>query len=111
MKQLTTIAFALALLGLPGCAGDPVRKEAHQWVESGARLVDVRTPDEYAAGHIEGAVNIPVQELPGRVDELAPKDAPVVVYCRSGARSASARRTLEAAGYTKVLDLGPMSRW
>jgi len=110
----TAIAVAFALgLGptLSGCSDDPVRAEAHQIVESGGRLVDVRTPDEFAAGHIEGAVNIPVQDLPARMDELDPKDEPIVVYCRSGARSGSAKRTLESAGYTKVFDLGPMSRW
>ena len=106
------IAFALGLVPtLSGCSGDPVRAEAHQIVDAGARLVDVRTPEEFAAGHIEGAVNIPVQDLPARMDELGRKDEPIVVYCRSGARSGSAKRTLESAGYTNVFDLGPMSRW
>jgi rhodanese-related sulfurtransferase len=45
------------------------------------------------------------------MDELGRKDERIVVYCRSGARSASAKRTLESAGYTKVFDLGAMSRW
>ena len=106
------IAFALGLVPtMSGCTDDPVRAEAHQMVEAGARLVDVRTVEEFAAGHIEGALNIPVQELPARMNELDRKDEPIVVYCRSGARSASAKRTLESAGYTRVFDLGPMSRW
>lgn len=114
MKSSTVLAAAFTLGLVPtlgGCVEDPVRTEAHQIVEAGARLVDVRTPEEFDAGHIDGAVNIPVQDLPARMDELGRKDEPIVVYCRSGARSGSAKRTLEAAGYTKVVDLGPMSRW
>jgi phage shock protein E len=86
--------------------------DARRWVSEGARLVDVRSPSEYASGHIEGAVNIPVQELPTRVGELGrDKARPIVVYCRSGSRSAHAKRLLEHAGFAKVGNLGPMSRW
>jgi phage shock protein E len=90
---------------------DAVRTEAHALVEKGAVLVDVRTPQEFASGHIDGAVNIPVTDLAVRQAELGDKDQAIVVYCRSGARSASAKRTLEASGFTHVLDLGPMTRW
>jgi phage shock protein E len=114
MKFSTALALAFTLglaPALTGCLDDPVQTEAHQIVESGARLIDVRTAEEFSAGHIEGAVNIPVQELPARIGELGAKNDPIVVYCRSGARSGSAKRMLESAGYTKVFDLGPMSRW
>ncbi len=84
--------------------------QAKQLVKDGAVLLDVRTPGEFASGHIDGAINIPVQELGGRLGELKDKNKTVVVYCRSGARSASAAATLEAAGYT-TRDLGPMSAW
>ena len=57
-------------------------EEARRLVESGARLVDVRTPGEFAAGHLPGAINIPVQDLERRLHELGPKQAPIVVYCR-----------------------------
>jgi len=91
--------------------GDVSGAEARQLVQAGARLVDVRTPGEFAAGHLAGALNIPVQELDGRMQELLPKDAAVVVYCRSGHRSGNAARMLKSAGFATVHDLGPMTRW
>ena len=84
---------------------------AKQLVEDGARLVDVRSPAEYASGHIPGAINIPVQELSDRIGELAPNDKPIVLYCQSGMRSASAVRFLKAAGYERVHNLGAMRSW
>ena len=85
--------------------------DARRLVENGALLVDVRTADEFAAGHLPGAVNLPVGDLQSRVDELAPKERPVVVYCRSGMRSGRAARILTDSGYVAVHNLGPMSRW
>jgi len=91
--------------------GDISSAEARGLVQAGARLVDVRTPGEFAAGHIPGAVNIPVGELNARMSELDPRDVAVVVYCRSGQRSSSAARLFRSAGFKAVRDLGPMSRW
>jgi len=85
--------------------------DARQLVTDGALLVDVRTAGEYQDGGIEGSVNIPIQELPGRMDELGEKDRPIVVYCQSGGRSAMAKRLLEGNGFTKVHDLGPIRAW
>lgn len=85
--------------------------QAHALVEGGATLIDVRSAGEYASGHIEGARNIPVGEIGERTSEVGAKDKPVVVYCRSGMRSAQAQSTLEAAGFTQVHNLGGMSRW
>jgi len=85
--------------------------EARRLVDAGARLVDVRSPQEFATGHLPGAVNIPVQDLERRIGELTGKDRPIVLYCRSGARSSSAARLLASAGYTQVHDLGAMSSW
>ena len=73
-------------------------------------LLDVRTPEEFASGHIEGAVNINVETLASRLDEV-PQDAPVVVYCRSGNRSATASQILVGAGYEGVYDLGGIQTW
>ena len=86
-------------------------EEAHALVDQGAVLVDVRTKQEFAAGHLPGAINIPVQDLDVRVNELGNTHTPVVVYCRSGTRSSYAAGVLERAGYERVLDLGPMSAW
>jgi rhodanese-related sulfurtransferase len=83
--------------------------DARAKVEKGALLLDVRTPGEFAMGAIPGAKNIPVQSLGGRLDELA-KDKPIVVYCASGMRSASALSLLKSKGYD-AYDLGPASRW
>lgn len=79
-------------------------------VSQGALLLDVRSHEEFLRGHIEGAVNIPVQDLPARMSELGTPEREIVVYCRSGARSASAARFLKQAGY-RVKDIGPMSAW
>jgi rhodanese-related sulfurtransferase len=85
--------------------------EARALVAKGALLVDVRSEGEHAGGAIEGSINIPIQELSGRMDELGDKDAEVVVYCQSGGRSAMAKRLLEKNGFTKVHDLGGIGRW
>lgn len=73
-------------------------------------LIDVRTPEEFAAGHIAGAINISVQSLPDRLDEV-PNDETIVVYCRSGNRSATATEILVDAGYSPVYDLGGIQDW
>jgi phage shock protein E len=92
-------------------AGKSSSAEAHAVVAGGGRLVDVRSPGEFASGHLDGAINIPVDQLASRSGEIGPADTPVVVYCRSGARSASAAGVLRRNGFTRVLDLGPMTRW
>jgi phage shock protein E len=80
-------------------------------VASGAKLVDVRTPGEFAAGHLDGAVNIPLDLLAQRFKDLGPKDGKIVLYCRSGARSGRAKAMLEQQGFEHVFNLGAMSRW
>ena len=75
------------------------------------QLIDVRTPEEFASGHIEGAVNIPVDSLTQRMSEVS-KDKPIVVYCRSGNRSAQAALVLEMLGFQNVKNLeGGMVEW
>jgi rhodanese-related sulfurtransferase len=78
-------------------------------LRSGAKIVDVRSPAEFRGGAYPGAVNIPLQELRARLGEI-PKDRPVVLYCASGVRSASAVRILEAAGYAEVLNAGGLGQ-
>ena len=75
-------------------------------------LIDVREPSEFEAGHIPAAVNVPLGQVVAGIEELGiAKDAPLIVYCRSGARSANAARLLNAAGFTHVLDLGGIINW
>jgi phage shock protein E len=70
-----------------------------------ALLLDVRSPGEFASGHLKGARNIPVGDLPRRLRDVGSKGRTVLVYCASGSRSGSARRLLEREGY-RVIDLG-----
>ncbi|MBW2225304.1 MAG: rhodanese-like domain-containing protein [Deltaproteobacteria bacterium] len=85
--------------------------DARALVAQGATLLDVRSPEEFGGGHIDGAINIPVQELVGRAGELGNKVEQIVVYCQSGGRSAMAKRLLESNGFTNVHDLGGISQW
>ncbi len=74
-------------------------------------VLDVRTPDEYAAGYVPGAVNIPYDQLASRLAEV-PKDREVVVYCRSGRRAEIAGQVLAGQGYTKLEHLqGDSQGW
>ncbi len=73
-------------------------------------LIDVRTPQEYNSGHIAGAINIPLQELSARQSEI-PQDTPLVLYCRSGNRSAQAANLLERNGYSSIYDMGGTIQW
>lgn len=86
-------------------------EKAKALVSNGATLVDVRSPGEFAGGHVAGAKNVPVGELAARAAGTTPQDKPVVVYCASGVRSARAASLLKAAGYADVHDLGGMHRW
>jgi phage shock protein E len=80
-------------------------------VDQGALLLDVRSADEFRAEHIEGARNVPLGELAARLPQLGSKARSIVVYCRSGRRSAEAARVLRSAGFSSIHDLGPMSAW
>lgn len=110
---VTVAAAAFFLVGKARAADTIDGPTAHALVKNqGAFLLDVRTPGEFGGGHIDGATNIPVQELEAKLASLpAKKDQDIVVYCRSGARSATARQMLLKAGFTKVHDLGGMSNW
>lgn len=92
-------------------AGKVAPDKARELVKAGAKLVDVRSPGEHAGGHIEGSVNVPVGDLSSRLSELGDKEKPIVVYCASGMRSASAASMLRSAGFKEVHDLGSIGRW
>ena len=85
--------------------GKAAMSTVKQKIEAGARIVDVRSPEEFRDGGYPGAVNIPLQVLGARMGEL-PKDRPVVLYCASGARSGLAARQLKAAGFVDVTNAG-----
>jgi phage shock protein E len=75
-------------------------------IKAGAKIVDVRTPGEFAEEAYPGAVNIPLGILQAKLDELGPKDRPIVLYCASGARSAQAARVLREAGFANAVNAG-----
>ena len=77
-----------------------------------AIILDVRTPAEFASGHIEGAVNIPVETIGKEPPEgLSDLDATILVYCRSGNRSATASKALVSMGFSEVYDFGGLNTW
>lgn len=79
-------------------------------LEQGALIVDVRSPEEFRGGHIDGAINIPVGEIGHKVADLKATGQTVIVYCASGMRSMQATALLGRRG-VPTIDLGSMSRW
>ena len=74
--------------------------------EDNAVLLDVRTDEEFAEGHIEGSLNLPIGEIDRAATVISDKSVPIYVYCRSGNRSARATAYLKENGYSKVYDIG-----
>ena len=81
--------------------------------DSSVVVIDVRTREEFAGGRIPGALLLPYDEIDAkRASRIIPaKDSTVIVYCRSGRRSAIAAETLASLGYTSVWDLGGIHQW
>ena len=77
----------------------------------GSLLIDVRSEEEYASGHVPGSINIPTEHL-SLIEKRAPdKTTPLFLYCRSGARSARAVKILKKAGYQQISDIGGIDAW
>ncbi len=75
-------------------------------------IIDARTPEEFAQGHIEGAILIPEYEISQRAEaELPDKDQLILVYCRSGRRSKIASQALTESGYSNVKEFGGIIDW
>ena len=79
--------------------------------KAGARLLDVRTSDEYRQGHIPGSTNVPLHELEDVEYLIENKEDPLYVYCRSGARSRQAVNLLQHMGFTKVRNIGGIAAY
>ena len=122
MKKL--IPILLSALMLTGCAGRSNHQtntyrsitmdEAVDMMaqESGNIILDVRRPDEYAAGHIPGAINVPNESIgTDEIPELPNKDQLIMVYCRSGRRSKEASEKLVKLGYTNIVEFGGILDW
>lgn len=115
MKRIILIAIALiALLGAAYFTASSKQTSettpsTSQKLPSDIKIYDVRTQEEYDAGHIEGATLLPDYAIANGSYPDVPKDTPIAVYCRSGNRSASAVANLKAAGYTNITDLGGLT--
>ena len=111
------VAVALLFGGLLFASNDnakpqstqPAFTEVAQALGQGAKLYDVRTADEFAANHFEGALNWSLQDLQaGKLPDV-PKDTVLYVYCKSGNRSGQATALLKENGFTNITDLGGLA--
>ena len=113
------LLFAGVLLACGAATGEGVEKTTGSAlaarIEAGSAptILDVRTPEEFAAGHVPGAVNVPHDQLADRLAGLGlDPAAEVVVHCESGKRAMAAEAVLTEAGFEKVVDLdGHMKGW
>ena len=119
-KWIPVILSALLLTGCGASAQDNLgyrqitMEEAAKRIEQepAAIILDVRRSDEYQAGHIPGAINIPNETIGSEeLPQLPDKDQTILVYCRSGNRSKQASEKLAALGYTQVLEFGGILDW
>ena len=123
MKRII-IAVSVALMLIPlliGCNGNnksayeqitPAQAKALIDSEEGYIILDVRTPEEFAEGHIEGAILIPDHEIGEKAESiLTDKDQLILVYCRSGRRSKNAASELATLGYTNIKEFGGILDW
>jgi rhodanese-related sulfurtransferase len=86
-------------------------EEAQAYLNKGARVIDVRTPGEFSAGHLPNAINIPLAQIQSGVPlPLKDKNQVLLLHCQSGIRSAMAKKLLDSRGYTNVFNLGSYSR-
>ncbi len=108
---LLIIAGIAAAVVLPMRLSRVDPRRAQELALGGAVLIDVRSPAEYAAAHLPGALLLPLRQLSGKNLASLDRSQALIVYCTSGARSALAARSLRRAGYSKVFDLGSISRW
>lgn len=112
-RTFTTVSsIILAAALVAGCKGEKPNVESDPGqtlagrIAAGATVIDVRTVAEYESGHFPGAKNIPISQLEARMAEVGAKDADIVLYCKSGARSGQAQGILAAAGYSKLTNAG-----
>ena len=123
MKKLISILLSSALM-FTGCAGTSNHQTntyrsitmdeavAMMEQETGYIILDVRRPDEYAAGHIPNAINVPNESIgTAEIPELPDKDQLIMVYCRSGRRSKEAAEKLVKLGYTNIVEFGGILNW
>jgi len=109
MKYLLITILILGLVGLARAhqAESSRAKQAWQQIDHGALILDVRTAEEFASGHLDGALNIPHTVVAQHLDEIGTdKEHPIVLYCKSGGRAGRALKTLQSLGYTHLYNGG-----
>ena len=121
IRRLLPFVLSLMLLsscGTPGSSSLGYRQismnEAVKMMkdEKNYIILDARRPDEYAEGHIPGAINIPNEEIgTAEIAELPDKSQLILVYCRSGRRSKEASEKLAGIGYTNIVEFGGILDW
>lgn len=122
MKKFIPILLSALMLGGCSVAGSSTKNtyrqismdEAVEMMkdESGYIILDVRRPDEFAEGHIPGAINVPNETIgKDEIAELPNKDQVIMVYCRSGRRSKEAAEKLVKLGYTNIVEFGGILDW
>ena len=118
--RIWTIALSICCCLLPACEANTGSHPTHtasntaiatEIANQQAILIDVRTADEYAAGHAAQAILVPYDVIEQKIAPIAPdKNQKIYLYCRSGRRSAIATETLKGMGYTNVTDLGGLGQ-
>ena len=120
---MKSILIVLTALLLGGCAAQPANNASYRQIsteeavtimaqESDYIILDVRRADEFASGHIPGAINIANESIgTDEIPELPDKNQLILVYCRSGNRSKQASRKLVNLGYTNIVEFGGILDW
>ena len=123
MKGTCFVIAALAILLLVGCSQKKQQEASYRQInmneaiammaeEADYVILDVRTPEEFAVGHIPDAINIPNEDIgTAQIPELPDKAQVIFVYCRSGNRSKQASEKLAALGYTNIVEFGGINSW
>ena len=124
MKKIKRLLpFVLSMMLLSSCTAHGGSANSYRQInmdeavemmkkESGYIILDVRRPDEYADGHIPGAINVPNEEIgTTELPELPDKAQLILVYCRSGRRSKEASEKLVKLGYTNIVEFGGILDW
>lgn len=112
LLPIIIIAFAFVKMRVGGKSLISAEEAKLLIGSKGVQLLDVRTPAEFREGHIEGAKLLPLDEVGTKaLDMLKNTDDTIIVYCRSGNRSRTAKTLLERKGFGDVRDLGGIIRW
>lgn len=123
MKLKKLIPFLLSAFFLTGCTAPQGQTNSYRQItmdeavimmeqEQGYIILDVRRPDEFAAGHIPNAINVPNESIgTDEIPELPNKNQLIMVYCRSGRRSKEASEKLVKLGYTNIVEFGGILDW